>query len=142
MKNKYFAYLNWLATNAEKRYAIFDYDYLNQLVGGVGRFTFEHLKEIYDAHCACFRYGAIVVESSGHHQLILSQRPITLKDIEGNFYHRRIYNQFISIIEPHSPRQFLQMKLRANSPVKRRRRYSTHNFYELIHFNGSKEFSQ
>lgn len=142
MEKKYFAYLNWLATNAEKRYAIVDYDDLNQLVGGVGRFTFEHLKEIYDFHCACFRYGAIVVESSGHHQLLLSQHSITLKNIPGNFYHRRIYDQFMSVVESHSSLQAIQIKLRMNRPIKWRRRHCTHNFYELIHFDGNKEFIQ
>ncbi|WP_276784147.1 hypothetical protein [Thalassolituus oleivorans] len=138
MEKKYFSYLNWLATNAEKRYAIVDYDDLNQLVGGVGRFTFEHLEKIYDAHCACFRCGAIVIESSGHHQLILSQRHITLKDIEGNFYHRRIYDQFIDEVESHSSLQSLKIKLRMKRPVKRRRQHRTYNFYKLIKFDGSK----
>ena len=82
MKNsKYFAYLYWRMADAENDYAIVSYEDMQLLIGVKGRYSKEDIERLFDSAKDTFSFGAIIKESSGHHQLVVANQEISLKFI-------------------------------------------------------------
>ena len=143
MSAKYFAYLNWKMINDGKRYAIVAYEDAERLLGSKVRYELSDHKILFERASGTFQYGAVIVESTGCHHLVVSHQPITLaKVIQGNYY-RKIYDEFEEVEnrDPLRQKLFEIKKKRQNQKTKgfEYRRTHTSRFNLLRHFDGVEE---
>ncbi len=114
---KFFAYLNWRAVNAEKNIVILHYHDACRLHPSRSRFDKAFLESFYKRSCKEYKYGGVIVDSSGHSQLVVSSKPINLDELSGNFFHRKVFGDFLKLVESYSQVMDITMKSKVEGTV-------------------------
>jgi len=139
MSRKYFAYLNWKMMNDDKKFAIVPYEDMKQLITGKGRYSDQDIKSLFTNASESFGFGAILIESSGHHHLVVSHKAISLEKVIMSSYFCEIYSEYYQQVKKdpgiEKLRGIIDSYRKKESNPFRFPRYHSLNFYELRHFN-------